>query len=206
MIPPRVAGALLLVLAVAGCATSRTARKAPDGACLPPGRGLVVARVLSEENRATVDTAADLLVNALREAAPVIGVRELVGEAGSTGLGPWATATSGRLERGARLTREDGRVLAEQFDVRTLVVLELTEYEQVWGKYGKFTRAGVDAQAFDLALDRTLWRLHGDTEVEEMRGRAFRFAMEQAVHGLAQAICPRPRSFSLTDTWRSWRR
>ena len=96
-------------------------------------------------------------------------------------------------------------MLGERFGIRTLVATDVTENDQVWGKYAKFTRAGVDAQAFDLASDRVIWRLRRDTEVEDMRGRAFRFAMEQATRELAAAICPR-RSFSLVDAWRYWRR
>ena len=96
--------------------------------------------------------------------------------------------------------------MAERFDVRTLIATDLNEYDQVWGKYAKFTRAGVDAQATDLGSDRVLWRIHGDTDVEDMRGRAFRYAMEQAVQQLAGSICPKLNSFSFANLWRSWRR
>jgi len=202
----RLAGLLLAGLALAGCATTpRPARGAPEAGCLPTGRSLIVARIGTDENRSTAEAAAELLANTLRDTAHVIGVRELVAEARLAGLGVWASGVSERLQRGGWLTPEEGGVLGDRFGISTLVATEVTEYDQVWGKYAKFTRAGVDAQAFDLASDRVIWRLRGDTEVEDMRGRAFRFAMEQAIQELAAAICPR-QGFSLVNAWRYWRR
>ena len=98
------AGVLLVGLALAGCATPRPARGAPEGGCLPAGRSLIVARVGSDENRPTAETAAELLVNHLRDTAHVIGVREFLGEAGLAGLGLWASGVSERLHRGGWLT------------------------------------------------------------------------------------------------------
>ena len=127
----------LMAAALAGCAS----RPAPI-TCLPPGRSLVLARVVTDENRANQEAVADLLVNALRDAGYVIGSRELLAEARAVGLGAWAGATLERVQRGAVLSAEEGRVMAERFDVRTLVATDLNEYDQVWGKYAKFTRAG----------------------------------------------------------------
>jgi hypothetical protein len=135
----------------------------------------------------------------------VIGAREFLTEAGATGFGPWAAGIAARLQRGGRLTLDEGRMFWERFDIGTLVAMEVTEYEQVWGKYAKFTRAGLDAQAFDLTGNRVLWRFRGNAEVEDMRGRAFRIAMEDATQELADAICP-SHHFSLVNAWRYWRR
>jgi hypothetical protein len=197
--------ALLAVLAAGGCAARATRGPVVGGECLPAGRSLVVARLVTDEDRANAEAAADLLVNALRDAGLVVGPREFLGEAHAVGLGVWASGLADRLQKGGGTTLEEGRVLGERFDIRTIVGTELREYDQVWGKYAKFTRAGVDAQAVDVGTDRVLWRQHSDIEVEAMRGRAFRFAMEQAVQDLAGTICPR-RDYSLTNTWRSWRR
>jgi hypothetical protein len=201
----RLAGLALVGLALAGCALGRPARGAPEAGCLPTGRSLIVARVGTDENRPTAEEAAELLANGLRETAHVIGVRELLGEARLAGLGVWASGVSERLQTGGWLTAEEGGVLGERFGIRTLVATHVTEYDQVWGKYAKFTRAGVDAQAFDLIAARVVWRLRGDAEVEDMRGRAFRVAMEEAVQELSHAMCPR-QAFSLVNAWRYWRR
>jgi hypothetical protein len=48
--------------------------------------------------------------------------------------------------------------------------------------------------------------VRGRAEVDEMRGRAFGYAMEQAVQQLADGICAQPKSFSLIETLRYWRR
>ena len=121
-------------------------------------------------------------------------------------LGVWASGIVGRLQGGGRLTPEEARTLFERFRITTLIVSELSEYDQVWGKYGKFTRATIDGQAVDLVADIPLWRVRGRAEVDEMRGRAFGFAMEQAVQQLADGICGQPKPFNVLETWRYWRR
>jgi hypothetical protein len=201
----RLAGLVLLVAALAGCANGRSAQGPPSAQCVTAGRSLVLARVADEDNRAMAEGAADLLINALRESMPVVGGRDLVQEAEVRGRGAWAAGAMARVQRTGRPTVEDSRVFWDAFGVTTLVATDLTEYDQVWGKYSKFTRVGLEVQAFDLGSDRALWRLTGSSEVEDMRGRAFRVAMEQAVQGLADAICPR-RDLSVIDAWRYWRR
>jgi hypothetical protein len=192
-------------LAASGCAARATRGPIVGGACLPDGRSLILARLVTDENRANAEAASDLLQNALRDAGLVIGPREFLGEATAVGLGVWAAGLTDRLQRGGGATLDEGRLLAERFDIRTVVGTELREYDQVWGKNAKYTRAGMDAQAVDVGTDRVLWRLHSETEVEAKRGRAFRFTMEQTVQDLAGAICPRS-GYSFTNTLRSWRR
>ena len=200
----RLAAWLLMGAALTGCVTARSA-KPPEESCLPEGRNAILARVNDEENRPTAEEAAELLVNALRDSAHVVGMREILTEATTGGLGPWTSGVLARLQRGGRLTLEEGRSLWEQFGITTLIATDLTEYEQVWGKYAKFTRARLDAQAFDLTGNRILWRMRGDSEVEDSRGRSFRIAMEQAVQQLADSICP-TQHFSLINAWRYFRR
>jgi hypothetical protein len=197
---------LVLAAAVGGCASGRTARITPDGPCLPAGRSLVMARVASEDNRAIGEAAAEQLVNALRGVAHVSTVREFSAEASTLGLAPWAADAVSRLERGGRLTREEGQVFWDRFGIGALVIADVAVYEQVWGKYGKFTRAGLDAQAVDLVADRMLWRRNGVAEVEDKRGRAFQVVLDRAVQGLADSICPMPKSFSVVEAWRNRRR
>jgi hypothetical protein len=89
--------------------------------------------------------------------------------------------------------------------VTGLVVTEVTTYEQVWGKYSKFTRVGVEARAFDVAGGGVVWRLQRGVEVEDLRGRAFEYATESAVSSLLAAIYP-GTAVSVVDLWRVWRR
>lgn len=199
------AGLLGLGWALSGCALVLPSGAVPEADRLSPGRRLIVARFGGEENRPTAEAAAGLLLNALRDVGGMIGPRELLAEARPIGLGVWAPGLLERLHSGGWPTPEECRVLREHFGITTVVTTELTAYEQVWGKYGKFTRAGLEAQAYDLGAERVLWRLRSDTEVEDMRGRAFRYAMEQAVQELADAIYPR-YTFSVINAWRYWRR
>jgi hypothetical protein len=192
-------------LALNGCALIMPSSAAPDANRLGPGRRLILARITAEENRANSEAAAGLLLNALRDAGHMVGTRELLAEARGVGLEVWAAPMLGRLQRSGWPTPDDGRMLLEQFGITMLVITDLTSYEQVWGKYGKFTRVGLEAQAYDLRGERVVWRLGKDAEVEEMRGRAFQYAMEQAVQDLADAIYPRT-TFSVINAWRYWRR
>ena len=150
----RLAAIALCVLALTGCLSSppKVVRNAP---CLPPGRILVVARVPSEGNRANAESAAASLVSVLRATSDVIGGPELSAEAGWVGLGVWASSVVGRVQGGGRLTPEEAETLFERFRITTLILSDLSEYDQVWGKYGKFTRAVIDGQAIDVVGDTT---------------------------------------------------
>ena len=166
-------------------------------ACLP-GASSWSARIPNEGNRSTAEAATASLVSVLRASSDVVSASELSAEAASMALGVWASGVVGRVQGGGRLTPEEARTLFERFRITTLIVSDLSEYDQVWGKYGKFTRATIDGQAVDLVADIPLWRVRGHAEVDEMRGRAFGFAMEQAVQQLADGICTQPKRFDLT--------
>jgi hypothetical protein len=195
---------LLAAALLPGCGPAWRRAEGPAAERGPAGRVLVFARVPSEDNRAVAERAADMLAGALRESRDLVVPRELQSAAVLAGLGPWPRLAE-RLERGGWPTAEERGVLRDRFGIRTLVATEVTAYEQVWGKYAKFTRVGVEAQAFDVASAGIQWRLRGDAEVEDMRGRAFQYAMERAVRELTDAIEPQ-WNFSLTDAWRYWRR
>jgi hypothetical protein len=194
---------VLLATLVPGCGYAWVKSDGP-ATRLPAGQLLVAARLGSEENRAVAESAADILAGALRESSDVVTVRELLHAATVDGLG-WAPRVVERLQRGGWPAAEERRVLQERLGIRTLVAVDVVAYEQVWGKYAKFTRAAVEAQALDLASGEVQWKLRGEAEIEDMRGRAFQYVLEQAVRELADAIHPRWK-FSVTDAWRYWRR
>ena len=209
----RLAPIALAVLALSACTMNPPywLHKPPpkivgNASCMPPGRVLVVARIPNEGNRSTAEAATASLVSVLRASSDVVSASELSAEAASMALGFWASGIMSRLQGGGRLTPEEARTLYDRFRITTLIVSDLSEYDQVWGRDGKFTRATIDGQAVDLVADIPLWRVRGRAEVDEMRGRSFGYAMEQAVQQLADGICKQPRSFDLTDIWRYWRR
>jgi hypothetical protein len=196
----RTAAALLVALALAGCARGGLVSR-PG---MPPGRLLVLARLPAVENRGIGDRAAELVAQGLRPSGEVWTVNEFVLGAAAAGARGWALGLVERLGAGGWPTADE-RVELLRFAVTGLVVTEVTEYEQVWGKYAKFTRAGVEAHAFDVAAGSTVWRLHRAVEIEDVRGRAFAHAIESAVGELVAAVQP-GTPFSVIDLWRAWRR
>jgi hypothetical protein len=109
-----------------------------------------------------------------------------------------------RLSTGGFPTMDD-RVELLRFAVTGLIVTEVTMYDQVWGKYAKFTRVGIEARAYDVIAGAVVWRVHRGVEVEDLRGRAFDRGIESAVNSLLAAIAP-GTAYSALDLWREWRR
>lgn len=125
-------------------------------------------------------------------------------EAVAVGAAPWALGLVQRLKVGGWPTPEDRPELL-RFAVTGALATEVTAYEQVWGKYAKFTRVAVEARAFDVAAGTVVWRQHRAVEIEDLRGRAFEHAIESAVGALVASINP-GTAFSALDLWRVWRR
>jgi hypothetical protein len=197
---------VLIVAALLGGCTLTFSTPTPRVNRLPPARSLVLPRAVDrDENRPLAETASDLLVRRLREAGEVLGTRQFLGEATAAGLGFWAGGFVERVQRGTWPTTEERATLQEKFGIQTLVATDVTAFEQVWGKYGKLTRAGLLAEAYHVPSDRVLWRIRGDSEVENKQGRSFQYALEQATEAVVQGIHPRDR-FSLRDMWKDYRR
>ncbi len=171
----------------------------------PAERVLLVARARMPENLPVAENAAELLAAGLRESGPALEPRDFLREAGGNGIALWGPRVVERIQRGGWPTPEERTELSSRFGISTVLAVDVTEYDQVWGKYAKFTRVGVEVQAFHLPTGALIWRVHRDTEVEDKRGRAFRYALEQVVGDLVAAIDPQLR-LSLVDAWRSWRR
>jgi hypothetical protein len=199
-----VAVAVLAALALAGCALPALVARPGTGPAAVPGRLLVVARQTAVENRGIADRAAQLVAQGLRPAGEVWTADELVREATAAATTAWALSLVQRLALGGWPTVDD-RVELLRFAVTGLVVTEVTTYEQVWGKYAKFTRVGVEARAFDVPAGGVVWRVQRGVEVEDLRGRAFEYATESAVASLLAAVYP-GTAFSVVDLWRVWRR
>jgi hypothetical protein len=197
--------AVLVTLALAGCARpALLPRPGNGGLSSVPGRVLVVARQASPENRGIADRGAELVAQGLRPAGEVWEAPELLREAAVAGATPWALSLVQRLSVGGFPTMDD-RVDLLKFAVTGLIVTEVTMYDQVWGKYAKFTRVGIEARAFDVIAGATVWRVHRGVEVEDLRGRAFDRGIETAVDSLLAAIAP-GTAYSAMDLWRVWRR
>ena len=193
---------LVSAVLLAACARPISAPAVPRP--LAAGQILVVPCAVEERHRAVAERAADLLVAALGPGAHVLARRGLLAET-SRDLGTKAGQALDRVERGGWPTPEEAESLTRELGSGVLLTTRVSSYDQVWGKYGKFTRVAVDVDVFDLRAGHVIWRMRGWSEVEDERGRAFGHAMEQAVGDVAAAIRP-SRGYSLIDIWRSWRR
>lgn len=205
MIDRAAPSALLALLILGGCVAVPGSR--PGGAFgpLPAGRALVVARVDAEANRPIVEAAEDLTVRALRGVGDVVGAQSVLAAAGAEGLGPVAAGALAQLRQGAWPLGPEVVDALDRLDVWTVIVVEVPVWEQVWGRYSKFTRVGVELHAFHLPARQPLWRTRGQVEVESKRGRAFQFALEEAVREAVAGLRPEP-ALSLGGLWRAWRR
>lgn len=199
----RTCAGLLAAVVLVGCAP-RVLAPRPGASPGTPGRLLVIARHPDAENRGTAERAAELLAQGLRPAGEVWTADELLREAAAVGATPWALSLVERLRVGGWPTMDDRAELL-RFAVMGVLATEVTTYDQVWGKYAKFTRVGVEARGFEVASGAVVWRMHRAVEIEDVRGRAFEYAIESAVGALVAAVHP-GTAFSAVDLWRVWRR
>jgi hypothetical protein len=175
---------------------------------MPAGRVLVVARFPADDNRPIAEAAEDLLLRALRGAGDAVGGEQWLRHAVAVGAWWPAARLVDSLRRGASPVVEDNAVALEHLGVNGVIVVDVPTYEQVWGRHAKFTRVSVEAEAFQLAPRTSLWRVRGAVEVEEHRGRAFQYGLEQAVRVIADGIRQPPRTMlgDIQDIWRDWKR
>lgn len=197
------AATLVAALAAGGCGFLPTATALVNR--LPLGQALVLGRVVDERNRSIAEAAATHLAQSLRRSGDVLVAADVGGEMRPGDADARVEQLLEDLRRGRWPDPETcGRL--EQLGLSTLVMVSVTEYDQIWGRYAKFTRVGLEAQAVHLPVCQTLWRFPGVAEVEDKRGRAFQLAMENAVSQIAAAVHPTAAPTSLASVWRGWRR
>ena len=196
---------LALVLFVSGCAfTAAESRRRPAQRATSD-RLLIVARAVSVENRPIAEQAASLMGYALRDSIDVLDPRQLFREAEVQGAGVPIGRMLERLEQAGWPSTEEGDLLQSRYGVAAVLTLEVTTFDQVWGKYGKFTRVGLVARMARTTTGVLMVDLHRELEVDEMRGRAFQFGLERVVGELASSIDHRS-GISVVNAWRYFRR
>jgi hypothetical protein len=202
---PRGLAALGLVLALHGCALTAVETRRPAAARTTSDRLLIVARAASLEDRPIADRAAALMAHALRDTIDTVDLRRLRHESEVLGSAAALGRLLERLGEAGWPSPEEGAALFAHHGVAAMLALEVTEYDQVWGRYGKFTRVGLVARMVEVSTGALLVDQHRELEVDEMRGRAFQFALERVVAELASSLDPRP-GVSIVNAWRFWRR
>jgi hypothetical protein len=204
-----IAALLLLALASAGCGmVTLKGRVATAATPMPTGRVLVVARFPAEVNRPIVESAEELLLRALRGTGDAVGGEQWLRHAVAAGAWWPAARLLEILRYGGSPVVDDTAIALEQLGVNGVIVVDVPTYEQIWGRKAKFTRVAVEAEAFQLSTRTSLWRVRGAAEVEERRGRAFQYALEQAVQVVVDGVRPSTRTTlgDLHDMYRDWRR
>jgi len=182
--------ALMLVLA-AGCTITDPRPVYHSGTSTQDGRTMLVVGVDREAvNRATVDGLARELAFALAQRGrSAVDVRTFLDATDAAGR-PMPVPLRVRLQQGVADADVVGWLTAES--VRTLVVLEVQIFDQVWAQGGKRTRVGLAARGRDLASGDSTWRAFTTPEVEDEPGRGFQLATEAAVSALARVINGEP--------------
>ena len=202
---PRRLALLALVLFVSGCAfTAAESRRRPSTRA-SSDRLLIIARAVSVENRPIAEQAAALMGYALRDSIAVVDPRQLFQEGEVQGAAVTIGRMLERLEQAGWPTAEEGELLQSRYGVAAVLTLEVTTYDQVWGRYGKFTRVGIVARMAQATTGKLMVDLHRELEVDEMRGRAFQFGLESVVGELASSIDHRS-GISVVNAWRYFRR
>ena len=202
---PRRLALLALVLFVSGCAFTAAESRRRPAARATSDRLLIIARAVSVENRPIADQAAALMGYALRDSIDVLEPRQLFREGEVQGAGVTIGRMLERLEQAGWPTAEEGELLQSRYGVAAVLTLEVTTYDQVWGRYGKFTRVGIVARMAQITTGKLMVDLHRELEVDEMRGRAFQFGLESVVGELASSIDHRS-GISVVNAWRYFRR
>lgn len=201
---------LVVAVLLAGCATLPSrGRVASAPTPLPAGRVLVVARFPPDDNRPIAESAEALLLRSLRGAGETVGTDQWLRHAAAAGAWLPASRAIEALRLGGSPVAEETAPALEQLGVNGVIVVDVTTFEQVWGRRAKFTRVAVEAEAFQLADRRSAWRVRGAVEVEERRGRAFQYALEEAVRVIVDGMRAQPTRTVLQevqDIWRDLRR
>jgi hypothetical protein len=199
------AGPLALALVVGGCALPWPHVTAPPPRPRAPAVTLVVGHVVAEPDRPVAEAVAALVAEALRRERDVETRAEFQARAAALGRAAWAEPVLARLEAGAWPDALERDVLHHTLGVSTVLLVRVTRFEQVWGRYAKFTRAAVEVDLFELPVGGVTARVRREVEVERRRGRAFRYVLERAAEEVAAALRPEaPASF--TELWLAPRR
>jgi hypothetical protein len=201
----RALAALALGLVLHGCALTAVESRRPPARRTTSERVLIVSRAASVEDRPIAERAAALMAHALRDAIDTLDARRLQSESEVVGTAVWTGRLLERLEQIGWPSAEEGALLRDRHGIAAVLALEVTAYEQVWGRYGKFTRVGIVARMVEASSGTLLVDRHRELEVDEMRGRAFQFGLERVVAELASDLDHRT-GISVVNAWRYWRR
>ena len=89
---------------------------------------------------------------------------------------------------GKSVNKEAVDRLARLHGIGQLLVVDVYQYDQYWGRETKITRVGVEARLVQLADGRTLWEGRNDPEVSGAPGTGYDAATRQAAQELVRVL------------------
>ncbi len=154
---------------------------------LETGAAVLVLPVWSDEaNRAVAERMARLLAQELGARWGNVKSHDWLRETGA-----WTVTGDGQTG-GARLQSLVASLQSppsgEGLAVGTVVVVEVSLYEQYWERLTKITRVGLEARLIHPSTGHPLWGGRYDVQVKGHPGRAFDDATRLAISGLAEAL------------------
>jgi hypothetical protein len=184
----RIVSLAVLALALIGCANRASVVADPDyRAARARSRVLVVPRAQDVGSAPAVHAAARLLTAELASRWFNVLSLDIVLQT-SPDLGPPLFRMAHQALAGQPIDRGVVEVLMQRHGVAQLLVMDVFQYEQYWGRQTKVTRVGVEARLVQLAEGRTLWQGRCDPELSGAPGDGFDAATRGAVQELVRAM------------------
>ncbi len=196
-------GLWLLVLLVAGCAAPGATILADPSYEAERGRSYVavVAAPRQPALWLPADDARRLVASGLRNRwFNVLDVDALTTL--DPALAPLLSRAGLDILAGRPVNKETVERLGRLHGVGQLLVVDVYQYDQYWGRETKITRVGVEARLVQLADGRTLWEGRNDPEVSGVPGTGYEAATRQAAQELVRVLLndqPRFRELSIMN-------
>ena len=89
---------------------------------------------------------------------------------------------------GEPIDRGLAETLLRSYGIGQLMVVDVYQYEQYWGRQTKVTRVGMEARLVQISRGRILWQGRYDPELSGYPGHGFDAAAERAVRELVRAL------------------
>ena len=104
---------------------------------------------------------------------------------------PLARAALQALD-GEPIDRGLAETLLRSYGIGQLMVVDVYQYEQYWGRQTKITRVGMEARLVQISRGRILWQGRYDPEQTGYPGHGFDAATQRAVRELVRALTSGP--------------
>ena len=107
-------------------------------------------------------------------------------------LEPLLTRAALQALGGEPIDRGLTETLLRSYGIGQLMVVDVYQYEQYWGRQTKLTRVGMEARLVQIPRGRVLWQGRYDPELSGYPGHGFDAATQRAVRALVQALTNGP--------------